>query len=359
MKHNFTKNINSINIYDLSEVGSKSASLGELIKEGSLDENIIPKGFAITASAYKHFINFNGIREKIEQIIFDSNLINPKSRLKASKLIKELYNSAFFPIEIKQEITKEISNLKSTTFAIRPSLISKNIFKTNLISQNSSLYVKSEKNIFQSIKNCFSALYSDRAILNREIQGISQTEVYTSILIQEMVQSDVGESGLAFSAYQKHGLENVIVIKSNFGLGGYTNIKSIEPDEIVIHQPNLKKGIKSIFAKSMGSKESLIMMDNNSRVIKSTPTPMQERFSIGDLEALKIANQIVKIENYYSDKYGRHCRAEIEWAIDGPTGQLKIIQARPKRLQFKKENIHTKINPWLTSQITQPSRRSA
>lgn len=344
MKNPYIKKLIDISIYDLREVGVKNASLGELIREIDPEELAIPRGYAITATAHQSFMEQGGVKEKITTLLKQFNLLDAQQRNTIGISIRESIMKTPLPRNLKKQIKAVFRQLmeqgnNQTSIIARPSVITKNIFKRNYTSQQTFLNIKSEDELIASIKFCYANLYSDFAILNRLIEEQSQTDVRLALLIQKTVESDVGESGIAYSKAQKYGFENVIVVNGNYGMGGLIKRELVDPDEFVLHKPTLKKGLKSIISKTKGSKSKAAMLNkklNNIPIIKSTPTFMQERFCISDKKALEIAQFVYRVEQYYSFKYGRDCRAEIEWALDGPKQKLFLVDVKPQCISSEK-----------------------
>lgn len=336
MKREYIKDIRNLNIYDLYQTGNLNASLGELITEKVLTQELIPSGFALTKLALDHIFSINNLQSKINQILMNLDFKKFLEVSAASDAIVKQINKTLIPGDLESSLLYYYRKLNPNKVVIRPSIIERNLFKNKIKEVPETIVsVKGIDQVIKCVKQIICQTYSVPAILERHNLNLSQTDLQLSILIQEMVDSDVGESGTAMSREQKYGFENVIVVKGAYGMGDLMKKGGVRLDEFILHKPSLKKGLISIISKTVGKKETVSMLCKeslNSLTIKKTPSFMQDRFCISDKTALQIAKHVSEIEQYYSSKYGRDCRAEIEWAIDGPSQKLYIIDVKPQCL---------------------------
>jgi pyruvate,water dikinase len=347
MKRANTVDLRDVGIYDINQVGGKNASLGEMIN-GLTDCGIkVPMGYAVTVDAYKQFISHNNLENKIQNIVSELNIKDLMSLQKVGKSIRSLILGGQIPKEMKLEILsryEELSNDKSSLLdvAVRSSATAEDLPDASFAGQQETfLNVRGEVQLLLAIKKCFASLYTNRAISYRDSRGISQTKVYLSVCVQRMVRSDVGESGVAFSIDTESGFKDAVIINGTFGLGELLVQGSISPDEFIVYKPKLKEGYNAIIEKTLGSKEKMLMYSNKpGELVKEfiTPQVMRDHFCLMDEDVLKLAKWVVMIEDYYSIKHGKWTPVDVEWAVDGNTKELYIVQARPETIHSQKKD---------------------
>jgi len=335
-----------ISIEDTPLVGGKNAALGEMY--GSLTKLGInvPNGFALTSKAYWHFLEDTGIREKIEEILSDLDVHDIKNLQKRGKKVREIILEAELPENLKdiiREAYQELigDNSKSKDVAVRSSATAEDLPTASFAGQQETfLNVRGAEDVIRATKKCIASLFTNRAISYRADQGFPQTKIALSVGIQKMVRSDKGASGVNFTIDPETGLKNIIYITSTWGLGEMIVQGKIEGDEFYVFKEGLKLGYRAIVSKKMGSKEKKLIYDESGNkdtkevVVEKTE---REKFTLTDDEILKLAKWSLAIEEHFSKKANEERPMDIEWAKDGITEELFIVQARPETVQSQKD----------------------
>jgi pyruvate,water dikinase len=345
MKAKNTINLKDVRIQDIAKVGGKNASLGEMLS-GLGDSGVkVPGGYAVTVDAYKAFIGHNDLQDGIKSEIDQINFEDLTTLQMAGNNIRNLILTGVFPEKMKKEILASyygLTDYENTNLdvAVRSSATAEDLPDASFAGQQETfLNVRGAMQLLDSIKKCFASLYNNRAISYRASRGIDQTAVYLSVCVQRMVRSDVGESGVAFSIDTESGFKDAVVINGTFGLGELLVQGAISPDEFIVYKPKLKQGYHAIIEKSLGSKEKMLMYSNDQgEMVKmfDTPKVMRNHFCLTDHDILKLASWVVKIEEYYTEKHGKWTPVDVEWAVDGNTHELFIVQARPETIHSQK-----------------------
>ena len=325
----------------VSLVGGKNASLGEMI--GALkDEGIrVPGGFATTADAYWAFMEANDLKEKIEQHV--QHLEEGGTSLQeAGRAIRQLFKRASFPQEVAEAIQSayqelaERSESDEVDVAVRSSATAEDLPEASFAGQQETfLNVTGEEELLEACRNCYASLFTDRAISYREEQGFDHMGVALSVGVQKMVRSDKAGSGVMFTIDTETGFPDVVVINAAWGLGENVVQGAVTPDEYRVFKPLLDdEGLAPIIEKSLGDKEKkMVYATGGSQTTKNEDTSTRERrtFVLDDAEILQLSRWAALIEEHYERPM------DIEWAKDGETGGLFIVQARPETVQSQKE----------------------
>jgi len=344
----FTLPLNQVGINDVETVGGKNASLGEMIQHlSSLGINI-PNGFVITVEAYREFLRFNNLDSSIRQMIGGIDFNNIESLRRGGLQIRQMLRNSKFPPEISGQIIKQYYKLsgdyeqKETDVAVRSSATAEDLPDASFAGQQETyLNVRGPAALIDSVRNCFASLFTDRAISYRENFKYDHFAVGLSVCIQKMVRSDLGASGVAFSIDTESGFKDAVVINASFGLGELIVQGSISPDEYIVFKPALKKGFSSIIEKKLGNKDKMMVYgDDPDERVKIIPVEkvMQKRFSLREETVLQLANWVVKIEEYYTRIRNKWTPMDVEWAIDGLSKELFIVQARPETIHSQKNH---------------------
>lgn len=335
-------NLNEVSLKDINLVGGKNASLGEMIQNIESMGIKVPNGFAVTTNAYLDFIDFNGLREQVINLVSgldDGNL--PELRRVGAE-VRQLIRNGIFPPKIKDEIRERYLQLsesygqKMIDVAVRSSATAEDLPDASFAGQQETfLNVRGSESILEAVRNCFASLFTDRAISYRNTFNYSHFDVALSVCIQKMVRSDMAASGVAFSLDPESGFKDVVVINSSWGLGEMIVQGAVSPDEFIIFKPSLEQGFSSIIEKKIGNKDKkMIYGEDHGKLTKivTVSDDDKEKFSITDQQALEIGRWVSSIEKYYSNLKGRWCPMDVEWAIDGISGDLYIVQARPETI---------------------------
>ncbi|MEQ8997425.1 MAG: phosphoenolpyruvate synthase [Coleofasciculus sp. B1-GNL1-01] len=326
---------------DVSRVGGKNASLGEMIRSLK-DEGVrVPDGFATTAEAYRKFLDSNQLNEKIKSHL--SELDSDKTPLeKVGKSIRKLFHYAEFPEDIAREIREAYDQLsqrydtQDVDIAARSSATAEDLPEASFAGQQETfLNVTGYEELLEACRKCYASLFTDRAISYRQAQGFDHLKVALSVGVQKMVRSDKASAGVMFSLDTETGFPDVVVINAAWGLGENVVQGSVTPDEYRVFKPLLEDAnLQPIIEKKQGAKEKkMIYAKGGSETTQNIDTSSQERnsFVLSDEEILQLGQWASAIESHYQKPM------DMEWAKDGDTGDLFIVQARPETVQSQKE----------------------
>jgi len=342
----YIKNLNEISLKDINLVGGKNASLGEMIQNVESLNIRIPNGFAITTKAYYEFINYNNLNKKISDLIFDLNPDDLNNLKSVGSEIRQLIRNGSFPEDLKKEIFLSYENLckfycvEMIDVAVRSSATAEDLPDASFAGQQETfLNVRGFQSILEAIRNCFASLFTDRAISYRNTFKYNHLDIGLSVCIQKMVRSDLASSGVAFSLDTESGFKDVVLINSSYGLGEMIVQGAISPDEFIVFKPLLKNNFSSIIEKKLGNKDKkMIYGEDHGKLTKivTVSEKQKEQFSVTDSQVLEIAKWVTSIEEYYSKIKKKWCPVDVEWAIDGLTNDLYIVQARPETIHSRK-----------------------
>ena len=330
-----------LGIKDVPIAGGKNASLGEMYRELKKKGVEVPNGFAVTALAYRYFMEKANLQDKIKSILSDLNTHDTRNLMERGKKVRDIILNAEVPKEIEEEIINSYKKLsresgeKYTDVAVRSSATAEDLPDASFAGQQETfLNIVGEKAILEACKKCFASLFTNRAISYRVDKGFDHFSIALSIGVQKMVRSDISSSGVMFSIDTESGFKDAVFITGIYGLGENIVQGAVNPDEFYVHKPTLKQGYSPIISKKVGNK-SLRMIYNpkGPNPVKNIPVPKAQRnqFCITDIEILKLAKWAVIIEEHYNKAM------DMEWAKDGKTGKLFIVQARPETVQSQKD----------------------
>ncbi len=336
-----------IGIEDVPLVGGKNASLGEMYRHLTPKGVRIPNGFAITATAYRHFIEKAGLKDKIQSAIGKLDIKNLEELEHKGRTVREMIHSSEFPKDLQEEIHLAYQKLCKeygvhTDVAVRSSATAEDLPDASFAGQQETfLNIRGEHELIEACKKCFASLFTNRAMVYRADKGFDQFSVYLSIGVQKMVRSDKACSGVMFSIDTESGFKESVLISAAYGLGENIVQGAVNPDEYIVFKPTLKKGFAPIVEKKVGEKEvRMIYTRDGSHPTKNVEVNTHERmlYALNDKEILTLAGWAVIIEDHYSNKAGKFRPMDMEWAKDGITGQLFIVQARPETVQSVKDH---------------------
>ena len=334
-----------IGIDDLALVGGKNASLGEMTRNLGAKNVPIPPGFAITANAYQYVLQTNGAFEKLQKILQKVDAKDPIALSAVGKQARSLILSCPLPQDLQEQIIGAYRKLSeqfqesATDVAVRSSATAEDLPNASFAGQQETyLNVSGESALLDACKKCFASLFTDRAIAYRVENRIDHIKTSLSIGIQKMIRSDLASSGVIFTLDTETGFPDVVFITGSYGLGESVVQGLVNPDEFNVFKPTLKMGYKSLIDKVVGNKATQIIYGEEANTTKTIDTPLDQRkqFCISESEALQLAKWAIDVEEHYSQKNGRWTPMDLEWAKDGRTGKLYIVQARPETVQSRK-----------------------
>jgi pyruvate, water dikinase len=344
----FLANLHEVGLSDLDKVGGKNASLGEMLQNLTKLGIRIPGGFIITVSAYQHFIRENNLDESIHSIINNITFDDIESLRRGGLQIRQLIKNSKFPQELSKMIIAkyyELSKLydqEETDVAVRSSATAEDLPDASFAGQQETyLNVRGPASLVNAVRNCFASLFTDRAISYRHSFGYDHFSIGLSVCIQKMVRSDLGASGVAFSLDTESGFKDVVVINASFGLGEMIVQGSVSPDEYIVFKPALKENFNPIIEKKLGVKDKMMVYgDDPDERVKVIPTErgLRDRFCLSDENILKLSRWVQQIEDYYTNKRQKWTPMDVEWAIDGLSKELFIVQARPETIHSQKNH---------------------
>ena len=332
----------NLRMTDVDSVGGKNASLGEMISQLPTGPQgvRVPTGFATTAHAFRTFLAYAGLDDKINAALDALDTDDVRALAKVGAQIREMVEAQPFPREFEQAVRDSFVSLSAgnpqASFAVRSSATAEDLPDASFAGQQETfLNVVGIEDVLHKMKEVFASLYNDRAISYRVHKGFAHADVALSAGVQRMVRSDLGAAGVMFTIDTESGFEDVVFITSSYGLGETVVQGAVNPDEFYVHKPMLKAGNHAVIRRNLGSK--LLQMEfataeekkASGKLVKTTDVPIElrNRYSLTDAEVEQLARYAVIIE----DHYGRPM--DIEWGKDGTDGEMYILQARPETVK--------------------------
>ena len=344
----WVKWFSEVGISDVPLVGGKNASLGEMLRELKKVGVRVPDGFAVTAEAYRYYLREAGLEEKIREILAGLDKRKPDDLLRRSRRIRNLIIRAECPEDLREEIVQAYRELSKkygsdeVDVAVRSSATAEDLPNASFAGQQESyLMVHGEGELLLAVRRAFASLFTARAISYREDMGFDHFKVALSVGVQKMVRSDLASSGVMFTLDTETGFRDVVLVTSIWGLGENIVQGRVVPDEFYVHKPTLRQGFDSLIWKKLGAKEFKLIYDETKQRLSNVPTPKEERqrFSLEPNEVLQLARWAMAIEDHYSKVHGEPTPMDIEWAKDGLTGDLYIVQARPETVHSQRKGL--------------------
>jgi pyruvate,water dikinase len=335
----FVRWFRDVGIADVGLVGGKNASLGEMYRELTPAGIRVPNGFAITAAAYRHFLDTGGLSGKIHAALQGLDTRDLADLAEKGRRAREAVLATPLPDDLQQEIIQAYAELgreygPETDTAVRSSATAEDLPSASFAGQQESfLNIRGERALLDACRQCFASLFTDRAISYRVDKGFDHFAVALSIGVQKMVRSDLGAAGVLFTLDTESGFPDVVLLNSSYGLGESVVKGRVDPDEFLVFKPTLRQGHRPILRRAVGAKqEKLVYATRGGRSTRTLPVPQEDRWrlSLTDDEVLILARWGCLIEDHYSAKAGRTTPMDVEWAKDGQTGELFILQARPE-----------------------------
>ena len=339
MARTFIKNLNEISMQDFDAVGGKNSSLGEMLNNLTKLGINVPGGFAITSSAFNEFISNSKIDKVISKELANLNVENLSDLRRAGKKIRGLILKTPLPQNLISEIQQAWLDVSesSKSFAVRSSATAEDLPDASFAGQQETfLNINGFDNLIDAVRKVYASLFTDRAISYRRLRNFKGS-LSISVGVQEMVRSDIGASGVAFTLDTESGYRGSIFITSSYGLGEGIVQGTVNPDEFYVFKEALEKNDFPIIKKSLGEKaKKMIFADNNlpGKSVKYIRVPKKEtnKFSLTNSEIIELAKCAKTIEDHYK------VPMDIEWAKDGKNKKIYILQARPETVQSKVSN---------------------
>ena len=332
---------------DVARVGGKNASLGELLSKLTPLGVNVPDGFAVTADGYRHFLREAKLDEPILAVLRDVRKDDVQDLVRRGERIRELMLTAPMPRDLEEEIDKSYRALslaygeEASDVAVRSSATAEDLPTASFAGQQESfLNVRGAVFVTEAVRKAFASLFTPRAISYRVDMGFDHMQIALSVGVQKMVRADLASAGVIFTLDPETGHRGVVLVTSSFGLGESVVQGKVAPDQFYVHKGTLKEGFRPLFLKKLGTKEVRLVYDEEGhRQVKSVRVPDEERarFSLTDDDVLTLAQWAVQIEEHYTRERGAETPMDIEWAKDGVSGKLFIVQARPETVHSQRK----------------------
>jgi len=334
-----------LGIKDVPLVGGKNASLGEMYRNLVKKGIKVPNGFAVTAAAYFYILDKAHIRDDVKRALKGLNTHNLRNLQARGQKVRSLIMKAPFPKDLEAVIVTNYRRLekqygKNIDVAVRSSATAEDLPDASFAGQQETyLNIRGTKALIKACHKCFASLFTDRAISYREDKHFDHFSIGLSIAVQKMVRADKACSGVMFSIDTESGHKDMVLINAAYGLGENVVQGAVSPDEFYIHKPTLKKGFKSIVSKDLGTKRIKMIYASGNNPTKNVPVSPRERmqYCINDKEVLQLTRWAVIIEDHYSKEAKYFKPMDMEWAKDGITGELFIVQARPETVVSQRD----------------------
>jgi pyruvate,water dikinase len=341
------RRFDDIGMGDVPVVGGKNASLGEMRRALAPLGIRTPDGFATTADAYRAFLRMADLERVVTDALGTLD-VNDIDRLQAAGArVRAAILAASLPTELAAEVAEGYRRLEAVygdhcDVAVRSSATAEDLPEASFAGQQETfLNIHGEAMLLDAVKRCYASLFTDRAIVYRAHHGFDHLQVALSVGVQKMVRSDLACAGVMFSIDTETGFSNAVLVNGAYGLGESVVQGTVNPDEFYVFKPTLASGFRPILQKKLGTKEfKLVYEAGGTRQTRSVPVPNEDRgrFVLGDDDILTLARWAVQVEAHYSRLRGIPTPMDIEWAKDGQSGELFLVQARP-------ETVHTQRNP--------------
>ena len=322
---------------DAKLVGGKNAALGEVYRGLQTKGVQVPNAFMITATAYYRFLKETQIQDSLEKIFLRIETSDLKQLRRATAQARRLILRAKWPEGLKRDVLEAYRQLseefgqKNTDVAVRASVAAAQTIASSFPGQQETfLGINREEDLLKSIKKCFASLFNNHAVIYRTERQLSLFDVALSVGVQKMVRSDLAASGVALTVEPESGHRQVIVISSAYGLGEVVVDGRTDPDEFYVFKPSLSRGYRAIIKRRRGQKKQKGVYGRWGIKVVEVPFNERSKFSLSDKDVLLLAQWCSAIEDYYSEKNGHYSPQEIEWAKDGRSGRLFIVQATPE-----------------------------
>ena len=345
-KATYIRWFDEITIDDVPLVGGKNASLGEMYRELTPKGVRITNGFAITAAAYRYLVESGGILQEMRTILAGIDKENLEDLARRGHRLRELIYQVPLPHDLTEEITAAYGALcreygENADVAVRSSATAEDLPTASFAGQQETyLNIRGAAQLLDACRRCFASLFTDRAISYRIDQRFDHFKVALSIGVMKMIRSDMASSGVMFTLDTETGFRDVVLISAAYGLGENVVQGAVNPDDYYVFKPTLRTGYRPVIRKKLGEKGiKMIYGSGNSKVLtRNVEVPDAERrlFCLADDEILELARYAVAIEDHYSRRAGHDQPMDMEWAKDGVTGGLFIVQARPETVQSQR-----------------------
>ncbi|MGY0536388.1 phosphoenolpyruvate synthase [Nocardioides sp. YJ-D4] len=333
----YVRAFDEVGIDDISLVGGKNASLGEMYRRLHERGIRVPDGFAVTADGYRHFLRAAGLDAALETNFAGLDVDDRDDLAERAGRARGLLLAAELPRDLAEQITAGYQALRreygpEVTLAVRSSATAEDLPDASFAGQHESfLHIEGEEALLDAVRRCFASIFTDRAVDYRARHGYDQLSVALSVGVMKMVRSDLACSGVSFTLDTESGFRDVVLVTGSYGLGENVVQGLVEPDEFYVHKPTYAAGHRAVLSRRLGGK-AVRMVRGDVEPVRNEPTPPadRDRFCVTDEEVLELAGAAMTIESHY----GRPM--DIEWAKDGTDGLLYVVQARPETVAARR-----------------------
>ncbi len=343
----FIRMFGETGLADVALVGGKNASLGELISKLTPLGVNVPDGFAVTADGYRRFLDANGLERPIREALVGVRKDDVRELVRRGDRVRELIATAVMPPDLEEEVLASYRLLSlrygedASDVAVRSSATAEDLPSASFAGQQESfLNVRGGAFVTEAVRKAFASLFTARAISYRLDMGFDHMKIALSVGVQKMVRADLASAGVVFTLDPETGHRGVVLITSSYGLGESVVQGKVAPDQLYVHKATLAAGFAPLFLKKLGTKEVRLVYDEaGHRQVKSVPVSADDRtrWSLTDQHALTLARWAVRIEEHYSRVHGTETPMDIEWALDGISGELFVVQARPETVHSQRK----------------------
>jgi pyruvate,water dikinase len=386
-KQEFVLWFEQVGMDDVPLVGGKNASLGEMIQQLAPQGVNVPTGFATTAYAFRYFMEKAGLKARLQRLLADLDVENINNLRERGRQARTLILDTPFPLELEEAIVDAyvqlserygveieicetldgaereacLSRYSGVDVAVRSSATAEDLPDASFAGQQDSyLNINGINGVLEACHRCFASLFTDRAISYRTIKNFNHFEVALSVGVQKMVRSDLASAGVMFSIDTESGFKNAALVTAAYGLGENVVQGVVNPDEYIVFKPTLKQGFRPVLEKRLGSKDIKMVYDiGSSKPTKNLPVPKadQGKYALNDDEILQLAEWACIIEDHYSAVRDAYSPMDVEWAKDGLTGELFVVQARPETVHSQKGSNVLKTYKLIEKQQSEPLLR--
>jgi len=348
MNDSFVLWFEDISMDNVAQVGGKNASLGEMIRDVEPKGVCVPHGFAVTAAAYYHYLKETGLDIFIEKTLKGLNTRNLKELSRCGKLIRERMRATPLPADLEKAISLAYARMekkygRDTDVAVRSSATAEDLPGASFAGeQETYLNIRGAKDVIRAAVWTMASLFTDRAISYRADKGFDHMKVALSVGVQKMVRSDTGASGVMFTVDTESGFRDLVLINAVWGLGEMIVQGRVTPDEYLVMKSKIGKEKNPIITKKLGVKNKKMLYAQGkigviqTKVVK-TSTAEQSHFVLSEAEIIELARWGALIEAHYSERAKTWTPMDMEWARDGQTNELYIVQARPETVQAQRD----------------------
>ncbi|HUO02905.1 MAG TPA: phosphoenolpyruvate synthase [Rhizomicrobium sp.] len=343
-KADYIRWFHELGMKDVSLVGGKTASLGELYNALAPKGLHVPDGFAITAGAYRDAVEQAGIRGQLQRLMENLDACSVADFANRARAARDLIYRATGTEEIRRQVAEAYRSLRAEygeelSVAVRSSATAEDLPNASFAGQHESyINVRGETALFEACRRCFASLFTDRAIVYRNQNGFDHLKVALSVAVMRMVRSDRAASGVVFTLDTESGFRDVVLVTGSYGLGENIVQGRVDPDEFYVHKPTFLAGHRNVLRHTLGRKQQKLVFAGSAggTINKPVTKAERDRYCLGDAEILALADYALLIEKHYSGAAGRPTPMDIEWAKDGFDGKIYIVQARPETVASRR-----------------------